>query len=160
MTRPVWICWWCVFLLEWERSVLLRSCLLLFCFRSLEQRNLTLETEMMALHEELDQERKKFTMVEIKMRNAERAKEDAEKRNDMLQKEMEQFFSTFGELTVESRRPERGNTIWIQWAWKRRLWDFGEGLGGIILYQVAGHLSEASTQHNVINPWRKKSYRH
>ncbi|NXH48527.1 RHG24 protein, partial [Dicaeum eximium] len=82
--------------------------------KSLEQRNLTLETEMMALHEELDQERKKFTMVEIKMRNAERAKEDAEKRNDMLQKEMEQFFSTFGELTVESRRPDRGNTIWIQ----------------------------------------------
>ncbi|XP_069711484.1 rho GTPase-activating protein 24 isoform X4 [Phaenicophaeus curvirostris] len=82
--------------------------------KSLEQRNLTLETEIMALHEELDQERKKFTMVEIKMRNAERAKEDAEKRNDMLQKEMEQFFSTFGELTVESRRPEGGNTIWIQ----------------------------------------------
>ncbi|NXG49568.1 RHG24 protein, partial [Psilopogon haemacephalus] len=82
--------------------------------KSLEQRNLSLETEMLALHEELDQERKKFTMVEIKMRNAERAKEDAEKRNDMLQKEMEQFFSTFGELTVESRRPERGNTIWIQ----------------------------------------------
>ncbi|KAM9378314.1 rho GTPase-activating protein 24 isoform 1-T1 [Phaethornis superciliosus] len=82
--------------------------------KSLEQRNLTLEKEMMVLHEELDQERKKFTMVEIKMRNAERAKEDAEKRNDMLQKEMEQFFSTFGELTVESRRPERGNTIWIQ----------------------------------------------
>lgn len=81
---------------------------------SLEQRNLTLETEMMSLHDELDQERKKFTMIEIKMRNAERAKEDAEKRNDMLQKEMEQFFSTFGELTVEPRRTERGNTIWIQ----------------------------------------------
>lgn len=71
---------------------------------------------MMTLHDELEQEKKKFTMVEIKMRNAERAKEDAEKRNDMLQKEMEQFFSTFGELTVEPRRPERGNTIWIQWA--------------------------------------------
>ncbi|XP_074849776.1 rho GTPase-activating protein 24 isoform X1 [Carettochelys insculpta] len=82
--------------------------------KSLEQRNLSLEAEMMTLHDELDQERKKFTMVEIKMRNAERAKEDAEKRNDMLQKEMEQFFSTFGELTVEPRRPERGNTIWIQ----------------------------------------------
>ncbi|XP_054995817.1 rho GTPase-activating protein 24 isoform X2 [Sorex araneus] len=82
--------------------------------KSLEQRNMTLETEMMSLHDELDQERKKFTMVEIKMRNAERAKEDAEKRNDMLQKEMEQFFSTFGELTVEPRRTERGNTIWIQ----------------------------------------------
>ncbi|KAG8454370.1 hypothetical protein GDO86_000843 [Hymenochirus boettgeri] len=82
--------------------------------KSLEQRNLTLETEVGALNEELDQEKKKYTMIEIKMRNAERAREDAEKRNDMLQKEMEQFFSTFGELTVEPRRPERGNTIWIQ----------------------------------------------
>ncbi|XP_053559359.1 rho GTPase-activating protein 24 isoform X4 [Bombina bombina] len=82
--------------------------------KSLEQRNITLETEVLSLHEELEQEKKKYTMVEIKMRNAERAKEDAEKRNDMLQKEMEQFFSTFGELTVEPRRPERGNTIWIQ----------------------------------------------
>ncbi|XP_018431698.1 PREDICTED: rho GTPase-activating protein 24 isoform X3 [Nanorana parkeri] len=82
--------------------------------KSLEQRNLSLETEVVAVHEELEQERKKYTMVEIKMRNAERAKEDAEKRNDMLQKEMEQFFSTFGDLTVEPRRPERGNTIWIQ----------------------------------------------
>lgn len=82
--------------------------------KSLEQRNISLETEMLNLHDELEQEKKKFTMVEIKMRNAERAKEDAEKRNDMLQKEMEQFFSTFGELTVEPRRPERGNTIWIQ----------------------------------------------
>ncbi|XP_019381382.1 PREDICTED: rho GTPase-activating protein 24 isoform X3 [Gavialis gangeticus] len=82
--------------------------------KSLEQRNLTLETEMMTLHEMLDQERKKFTMVEIKMRNAERAKDDAEKRNDMLQKEMEQFFSTFGELAVEPHRPETGNSVWIQ----------------------------------------------
>ncbi|KAJ8286646.1 hypothetical protein GJAV_G00041520 [Gymnothorax javanicus] len=82
--------------------------------KSLEHRNLELETEMMNLHEELDQERKKYTMVEIKLRNAERAKEDAEKRNEMLQKEMEQFFSTFGELTADPRRPERGNTIWIQ----------------------------------------------
>ncbi|XP_069486510.1 rho GTPase-activating protein 24 isoform X2 [Ambystoma mexicanum] len=82
--------------------------------KCLEQRNITLETEVMALHEELEQEKKKYTMVEIKMRNAERAKEDAEKRNDMLQKEMEQFFSTFGDLTLEPRRPERSNTIWIQ----------------------------------------------
>ncbi|XP_068089602.1 rho GTPase-activating protein 24 isoform X3 [Hyperolius riggenbachi] len=82
--------------------------------KSLEQRNVTLETEVLAMHEELEQERKKYTMMEIKMRNAERAKGDAEKRNDMLQKEMEQFFSTFGDLTVEASRPERGNTIWIQ----------------------------------------------
>ncbi|KAJ8338957.1 hypothetical protein SKAU_G00357430 [Synaphobranchus kaupii] len=83
--------------------------------KSLEHRNLELETEMVNLHEELDQERKKYTMVEIKLRNAERAKDDGEKRNETLQKEMEQFFSTFGELTADPRRPERGNnTIWIQ----------------------------------------------
>ncbi|XP_023684428.1 rho GTPase-activating protein 24 isoform X1 [Paramormyrops kingsleyae] len=82
--------------------------------KSLEQHNLQLEAEMVNLHEELDQERKKYTMVEIKLRNAERAKEDAEKRNEMLQKEMEQFFSTFGELTADPRRPERANTVWIQ----------------------------------------------
>uniref|UniRef100_A0A9J8D9N9 Rho GTPase-activating protein 24 n=1 Tax=Cyprinus carpio carpio TaxID=630221 RepID=A0A9J8D9N9_CYPCA len=68
--------------------------------KSLELRNLELETVMANLHEELDQEKKKYTMVEIKLRNAERAKDDAEKRNEMLQKEMEQFFSTFGDLTV------------------------------------------------------------
>ncbi|XP_056587882.1 rho GTPase-activating protein 24 isoform X1 [Triplophysa dalaica] len=82
--------------------------------KSLEQRNLELETVMANLHEELDQEKKKYTMVEIKLRNAERAKDDAEKRNDMLQKEMEQFFSTFGDLTADPRRPDRANTIWIQ----------------------------------------------
>lgn len=88
--------------------------------KSLEQRNMELETEMVTLHEELDQERKKYTMVEIKLRNAERAKDDAERRNHMLQEEMEQFFSTFSDLTAnnsttpEHRRTERTNTIWIQ----------------------------------------------
>ncbi|XP_061603458.1 rho GTPase-activating protein 24 isoform X2 [Phyllopteryx taeniolatus] len=90
--------------------------------KSLEQRNLDLESEMVSLHEELDQERKKYTMAEIKLRNAERAKDDAERRNHMLQKEMEQFFSTFSDLTatgsnsatVDPRRPDRSNPIWIQ----------------------------------------------
>ncbi|XP_068429783.1 rho GTPase-activating protein 24 isoform X2 [Clinocottus analis] len=87
--------------------------------KSLEQRNLELETEMVGLHEELDQERKKYTMAEIKLRNAERAKDDAERRNQTLQKEMEQFFSTFSDLTAtgnspaaDPRRPDRN--IWIQ----------------------------------------------
>ncbi|XP_062269127.1 rho GTPase-activating protein 24 isoform X1 [Platichthys flesus] len=91
--------------------------------KSLEQRNLELETEMVNLHEELDQERKKYTMAEIKLRNAERAKDDAERRNQMLQKEMEQFFSTFSDLTAtgnatapaaDPRRPDHTNAIWIQ----------------------------------------------
>ncbi|XP_066501618.1 rho GTPase-activating protein 24 isoform X2 [Hoplias malabaricus] len=82
--------------------------------KSLELSNVELEGEVLSLREELEQERKKFNMVEIKLRNAERAKDDAEKRNEMLQKEMEQFFSTFGDLTSDPRRPDRANTIWIQ----------------------------------------------
>ncbi|XP_062867222.1 rho GTPase-activating protein 24 isoform X2 [Trichomycterus rosablanca] len=82
--------------------------------KSLELRNAELEAELVNLHDELEQERKKYTMVDIKLRNAERAKDDAEKRNGMLQKEMEQFFSTFGDLTAEPRPPDRANTVWIQ----------------------------------------------
>ncbi|XP_029025495.1 rho GTPase-activating protein 24 isoform X2 [Betta splendens] len=90
--------------------------------KSLEQRNLELEAEMVSLHEDLDQERKKYTMAEIKLRNAERAKDDAERRNQMLQKEMEQFFTTFSDLTAtgsaavaaDPRRLDRNNSIWIQ----------------------------------------------
>lgn len=58
---------------------------------------------MSQLEEELDQEKKKHTMLEIKLRNSERAREDAEKRNQLLQKEMEEFFSTLGSLTVGAK---------------------------------------------------------
>lgn len=58
---------------------------------------------MTRLEEELDQEKKKHTMLEIKLRNSERAREDAEKRNQLLQKEMEEFFSTLGSLTVGAK---------------------------------------------------------
>lgn len=91
---------------------------------------------MVSLNEELDQERKKYTMAEIKLRNAERAKDDAERRNQMLQKEMEQFFSTFSDLTAtgnttatDPRRPDRNNPIWIKW---REAEKTGNGL----LYDV------------------------
>lgn len=41
------------------------------------------------------------------MRNAERAYEDAERRNEALQKEMEEFFNTFGGLASEMTIPEQ-----------------------------------------------------
>ena len=49
---------------------------------------------MSRLEEELDQEKKKYTMLEIKLRNSERAREDAEKRNQLLQREMDQQSSS------------------------------------------------------------------
>ncbi|XP_075614455.1 rho GTPase-activating protein 22 isoform X9 [Balearica regulorum gibbericeps] len=71
--------------------------------KRIEETSADLRKQVVKLEEELDQERKKYTMLEIKLRNSERAREDAEKRNHLLQKEMEEFFSTLGCLTVGSR---------------------------------------------------------
>ncbi|XP_054688015.1 rho GTPase-activating protein 22 isoform X1 [Grus americana] len=71
--------------------------------KRIEETSADLRKQVVKLEEELDQERKKYTMLEIKLRNSERAREDAEKRNQLLQKEMEEFFSTLGCLTVGSR---------------------------------------------------------
>ncbi|KAM6156667.1 rho GTPase-activating protein 22 [Erethizon dorsatum] len=68
--------------------------------RSIEEGSVELRGQLSRLEEELDQERKKHSMLEIKLRNSERAREDAERRNQLLQKEMEEFFSTLGSLTV------------------------------------------------------------
>lgn len=68
--------------------------------KRLEDGTAELRGRMSRLEEELDQEKKKYTMLQIKLRNAERAREDAERRNQLLQKEMEEFFSTLGSLTV------------------------------------------------------------
>ncbi|XP_078453538.1 rho GTPase-activating protein 24-like isoform X2 [Lampetra planeri] len=64
--------------------------------RSLETCKQELQGRVTALSDELEQERKKTTMLEIRMRNAERAQADAEQRNAALQREMEGFFTTFG----------------------------------------------------------------
>ncbi|NXW91314.1 RHG22 protein, partial [Alopecoenas beccarii] len=71
--------------------------------KRIEETSADLRKQVLRLEEELDQERKKYTMLEIKLRNSERAREDAEKRNNLLQKEMEEFFSTLGCLTAGSR---------------------------------------------------------
>ncbi|XP_045293931.1 rho GTPase-activating protein 22 isoform X6 [Leopardus geoffroyi] len=71
--------------------------------KRLKEGSATLRKRMSQLEEELDQEKKKYTMLEIKLRNSERAREDAEKRNQLLQKEMEEFFSTLGSLTLGAK---------------------------------------------------------
>ncbi|XP_048361834.1 rho GTPase-activating protein 22 [Sphaerodactylus townsendi] len=67
-----------------------------------EETSTELKKVVAKLEEELDQEKKKFRMLEIKFRNSERACEDANKRNQLLQKEMEDFFATLGNLTAQS----------------------------------------------------------
>ncbi|XP_061088914.1 rho GTPase-activating protein 22 isoform X2 [Conger conger] len=71
--------------------------------RKLEESSAALHVQMEKLENEMDQERKKQRMLEIKLRNSERAREDAENRNRVLQEEMEQFFSTLGDLTLGAR---------------------------------------------------------
>ncbi|KAJ8348255.1 hypothetical protein SKAU_G00268440 [Synaphobranchus kaupii] len=75
--------------------------------KSLEQKNESLLAEVSGLQANLEQQRRWYSVVEIKMRNAERARADADRRNAALQREMEQFFDTFGELNGEARKAER-----------------------------------------------------
>lgn len=73
----------------------------------LEQRNKVLQGEVAGLRSTLEQQRRWASMAEIKMRNVERARTDADRRNATLQQEMEQFFETFGELNAEARKTGR-----------------------------------------------------
>ncbi|XP_051959152.1 rho GTPase-activating protein 22-like [Xyrauchen texanus] len=69
----------------------------------LEESSAALCAQMERLEQEMEQERKRKRMLEIKLRNSERAREDAENRNRLLEKEMEDFFSTLGDLALGSR---------------------------------------------------------
>ncbi|XP_072293192.1 rho GTPase-activating protein 22 [Eucyclogobius newberryi] len=72
--------------------------------RKLEESCSKYQTQVSRLEEELDQEKKKLHMLEIRLRNSERAHQDAEKRNILLQEEMEDFFKTLGDLTTGTAR--------------------------------------------------------
>ena len=61
---------------------------------------------MAALCSRLEQHRRWHSLAEVKIRNVERARLDADRRNATLQREMEQFFKTFGE--VKGGRAGRG----------------------------------------------------
>eukprot|EP00063_Salmo_salar_P010243 XP_013985078.1 PREDICTED: rho GTPase-activating protein 24-like isoform X4 [Salmo salar] len=72
----------------------------------LEKRNEALQGEVVGLRTSLEQQRRWYSVAEIKIRNVERARADADRRNTTLQREMEQFFDTFGELNAEARKSE------------------------------------------------------
>ncbi|XP_042290393.1 rho GTPase-activating protein 22 [Thunnus maccoyii] len=74
------------------------------CIHKLEDSCCKYQSQVNQLEEELDQEKKKFQMLEIRLRNSERAHQDAENRNILLQKEMEEFFKTLGDLTTGTPR--------------------------------------------------------
>nr|XP_015799754.2 rho GTPase-activating protein 22 isoform X1 [Nothobranchius furzeri] len=74
--------------------------------RKLEESCFKYQAQVNRLEEELDQEKKKFQMLKIRLRNSERAHQDAENRNLLLQKEMEEFFKTLGDLTTGAPRAD------------------------------------------------------
>uniref|UniRef100_A0A8C8EZT4 Rho GTPase activating protein 22 n=1 Tax=Oncorhynchus tshawytscha TaxID=74940 RepID=A0A8C8EZT4_ONCTS len=69
----------------------------------LEESSAALCAQMERLEQEMEQERKKQRMLEIKLRNSDRGRHDAENRNRLLEREMEDFFSTLGDLTLGAR---------------------------------------------------------
>ncbi|CAB1338026.1 unnamed protein product [Coregonus sp. 'balchen'] len=71
--------------------------------KKLEESNAALCAQMERLEQEMEQERKKQRMLEIKLRNSDRARHDAENRNQLLEREMEDFFSTLGDLALGAR---------------------------------------------------------
>lgn len=73
-------------------------------FLRLEESCSKYQSQITCLEEELDQEKKKFHMLEIRLRNSERAHQAAESRNVLLLQEMEEFFKTLGDLTKGATR--------------------------------------------------------
>ncbi|XP_054609233.1 rho GTPase-activating protein 22 [Dunckerocampus dactyliophorus] len=71
--------------------------------QKLEESSAALCAHMERLEQEMEQEKKRQRMLEIKLRNSERAREDAENRNKLMEKEMEDFFDTLGDLTTTTR---------------------------------------------------------
>ncbi|KAM9837059.1 LOW QUALITY PROTEIN: rho GTPase-activating protein 22 [Aulostomus maculatus] len=71
--------------------------------QKLEDSSAALCSQVERLEQEMEQERKRQRLLEIKLRNSERAREDAENRNRLLEKEMEDFFSTLGDLALGAR---------------------------------------------------------
>lgn len=73
---------------------------------SLEHRNAELQVEVIRLKSNLAQQRHWYQIVQAKIIESERARAAAEKHNATLQREMEQFFDTFGELNKEAKKTE------------------------------------------------------
>ncbi|XP_069474982.1 rho GTPase-activating protein 25 isoform X2 [Ambystoma mexicanum] len=64
---------------------------------SLEKENYEVWAKVVKLNEEIETEKKKCSALEIRLRNVEFAREDAEKRNKILEQEMQGFLKSMGD---------------------------------------------------------------
>lgn len=62
--------------------------------------------EVIRLKTNLSQQRHWYQVVQAKIMESEKARAAAELRNATLQREMDQFFDTFGELNSEAKKTE------------------------------------------------------
>lgn len=67
-------------------------------FCRLERCNDILKHQIAVLRISLEQQKRSQSVAEIKIRNMERVRADADLRNAALQREMEVFFQTYGQL--------------------------------------------------------------
>uniref|UniRef100_UPI003AADE718 rho GTPase-activating protein 24 n=1 Tax=Centroberyx gerrardi TaxID=166262 RepID=UPI003AADE718 len=65
----------------------------------LQRCNETLQDQVTVLRVNLEQQKRCHSVAEIKIRNVERARADADRRNATLQREMELFFQMYGEIS-------------------------------------------------------------
>lgn len=72
-------------------------CFIVCVLCRLERCNDVLKRQVAVLRVSLEQQKRSQSVAEIKIRNMERAKADADLRNTMLQREMELFFQMYGE---------------------------------------------------------------
>ncbi|XP_054647384.1 uncharacterized protein LOC129189585 [Dunckerocampus dactyliophorus] len=73
---------------------------------SLQERNEELQEEVVRLKTNLSRQRHWYQAVQAKITESERERAAAELCNSALQKDMEQFFDTFGELNNEAKKTE------------------------------------------------------
>ncbi|XP_077434819.1 uncharacterized protein LOC144059538 [Vanacampus margaritifer] len=73
---------------------------------SLEDRNKELQAEVVLLKTNLSRQRHWYQAVQAKIMQSERERVAAELRNSALQKDLEQFFDTFGDLNNEAKKTE------------------------------------------------------
>lgn len=85
---------------------------------SLEKRNEELQVEVVRLKTNLAQQRHWYQVVQAKIVESERTRASAELRNGTLQREMEQFFDTFGELNNEAKKTE----CIVKSFWDKNVW--------------------------------------
>lgn len=70
----------------------------IYVYCRLERCNDVLERQVAILRVSLEQQRRSRSVAEIKIRNMEQAKADADLRNNTLQREMELFFQMYGDV--------------------------------------------------------------